>query len=351
MENSGADFERNLRETIEWHFNPETGSRFWLERLPGLDFDPIRDIRTAADLARFPDFSADLRKVPVEHLIPRGAAEQHFRVYDSGGTSGTPKRVVDSGSRAELLAWTRRVLLSHGVPETGNWLHAGPTGPHVVAFHNAHYAELNRGVLFTIDMDPRWVKRMLAAGHSSLAGEYVEHLLDQAETVLSTQDISVLWITPPSLERLCSRPGLYELVRSKVGAIIWGGTSFSPESLRELEENFFPDTPIIGMYGNTLMGAAPQRARQTDDEYSCVFEPFGRTTRLEVIDEAGAQVDYGERGQVRFHLLTKDMFLPSVLERDTAVRVKPRPGETVDGVAELRTLAEFDDAELIEGVY
>lgn len=352
MTNPDGEFERNLREALEWHFDPETGSQFWLDRLPELGFDPVRDIRTAEDLARFPDFSSELRDVPVEHLIPRGLGGQYFRVYDSGGTSGSPKRVIDSDfRRQELLAWTRRVLLGHGMPATGNWLHAGPTGPHVVAFHNGHYAELSGGVLFTIDMDPRFVKRMLGSGKPEIAGEYVKHLLDQVQTILSTQDVAVMWTTPSLLERMCSRPELQELVAAKVGGIVWGGTSFSEESLRELEENFFPDTAIIGMYGNTLMGAAPQRPRQAGDEHACIFEPHGGTVRVDLLDENGRQVEYGERGQVRFHLASKEMFLPGVVERDTAIRIPPRAGENVDGLAQLYTLSSFEDTDLIEGVY
>ncbi|HEX4679532.1 MAG TPA: hypothetical protein VH210_10075 [Gaiellaceae bacterium] len=79
------------------------------------------------------------------------------------------------------------------------------------------------GVAFTIDLDPRWVRKLIAAGKADEANAYAEHLIDQAAFVLQTQDVSVLFSTPPLLERLARRDDLVELVREKVQLIGWGG--------------------------------------------------------------------------------------------------------------------------------
>jgi hypothetical protein len=42
---------------VQWHFSPETGSRYWLERAKPLDFDPVTEVKTE-DLARSPTSSA-----------------------------------------------------------------------------------------------------------------------------------------------------------------------------------------------------------------------------------------------------------------------------------------------------
>jgi hypothetical protein len=344
-------FDSQVRKMMSWHFDPATGSPFWLAKCAGLGFDPVQDVHTAADLLRFPDVSAELRTVPVGSLVPRGISGQVFRVYDSGGTTGAPKRIVDGGYRSRLLVWARQRLVADGVPASGNWLHLGPTGPHVIGFDVSRYAALGGGLFYTVDIDPRWVKRLIGSGRAELAGEYVQHCLDQAEIVLSTQDISVLNTTPPLLEAICERPELYEAIRSKVKAIIWAGTSISSESLRQLDEVFFPEAAVIGIYGNSLMGVAPQRPGIESDTYRCVFEPFAETTRLELIDDNGQTAGYGERGRVRLHLVSEEMFLPNVLERDSAVRVKPVPGGETDGVADVQTYRNVDDIEIIEGVY
>ncbi|GHH67136.1 phenazine antibiotic biosynthesis protein [Kitasatospora indigofera] len=348
---SSDDFDSHLRKLMAWHFGDATGSPFWLGKRATLGFDPVSDVQGAADLLRFPDISSELRSVPAGQLIPQGLADRPFRVYDSGGTTGAPKRIVDSGYRSRLLEWAHGRLVARGVPATGNWLHLGPSGPHVIGFDVSRYAALGNGIFYTVDLDPRWVKRLIGSGRPEQAEEYVQHLLDQAETILRSQDVAVLSTTPPLLEAICAREELYELVLAKVRAIIWAGTSISAESLRLVEEVFFPGTAVAGIYGNSLMGVAPQRERLDGDEYPCVFEAFPETTLLELVDESGEQVGYGERGRVRLHLVAEEMFLPNILERDSAVRIAPTTPGGPDGLADVQTFATIDDVAVIEGVY
>ncbi|MEV5546672.1 AMP-binding protein [Streptomyces sp. NPDC052309] len=347
-----VDADAHLRDILRRHFDPDTGSHFWLSRAHTLGFDPLRNIRTLADLRRFPDLSDELRTVPVEDLIPAGQADRPFEVFESGGTVGAPKRVVDSVSRTLNVDWVSTVLDSHGFPRNANWLHVGPGGPHVVGRTIRHLAQQRGGLCFTVDFDPRWVKRLLAAGRTEPAAEYRDHLLDQVEQIVRSQDIKVLFITPPVLEALCARPELYERLAVGLEALMWAGTSISPESLRQIEETFFPRARVAAIYGNTLMGIAPQRPRQEGDTHAAVFRPFHPQSVVEVVDSAtGEAVPYGERGQVLVHLLSRDMFLPNVLERDTAVRVRPAAGDTVDGLADIAPLPSQGGTRIIEGVY
>lgn len=345
------EFDRHVRNQMEWHFGSESGSPFWLRKRDTLEFDPISDVRGGNDLLLFPDVSDELRSVPVPDIIPQGLRSNLFRVYESGGTAGAPKRIIDSGYRSRLARWAVNSLRSQGVPESANWLHLGPTGPHVFGFDCAQLAAIGNGMFYTVDLDPRWVKRMIRAGRSKAAEEYVDHVLDQAREILQTQPVSVLSTTPPLVEAICSRPELHKLMKSTIEAIVWAGTSFSAESLRQVERTFFPDARVVGVYGNSLMGIAPQRPRGSGDEHPCVFEPFTETTRLDVVDESGDLVEYGKRGRVRFHLVSEEMFLPNVWERDTAIRVEPAEGSSVDGLADIQTLAALDGMDLIEGVY
>lgn len=85
---------------MQWHFSPETGSPYWLERARTLDFDPLTDIRTHADLVRFPNVAAELRDVRVEDLIPRGYGTHPdvVGVFESGGTTGAPNAWCSCGT-------------------------------------------------------------------------------------------------------------------------------------------------------------------------------------------------------------------------------------------------------------
>ena len=66
------DPEAYLRAAMAWHFGEDTGSPFWLRTAQTLNFDPVTDVKTFADLRLFPNLVNELRSVPVEDLIPRG---------------------------------------------------------------------------------------------------------------------------------------------------------------------------------------------------------------------------------------------------------------------------------------
>ncbi len=345
-----VDLRTHLRRMLQWHFDPETGTPFWLDRAADLGFDPLTDVHELTDLRRFPDVSEELRTVDVARLIPRGKADRPFAVYESGGTLGRPKRIVEHSSRLANVRWVSEVLRGHGFPDEGNWLHVGPTGPHIVGRSVRLLAEYRTSACFTIDFDPRWVKRLIATERPDLAAEYVEHVLDQVAQIAADQDVAVLFVTPPVLEALVARTELYERLAGTLRALIWSGTSISGTSLRLIEEEFFPNASVVGLYGNSLMGIAPQRVRRPGDEHLCVFRPYWPNAQVEVLEpETGLEVAYGERGRVLVHLLSEDMFLPNVAERDTAVRLRPAAGDGVElaDVQPYRGTART----VIEGVY
>src|SRR5262245_34925909 len=83
-------------EMMRWHFAEETGAPYWLRVRRRLEFDPIDKVRTVKDLALFGLFDkAVLRTLPVNELVPRGLAHLPRRVFETGGTSGPPCRIVD----------------------------------------------------------------------------------------------------------------------------------------------------------------------------------------------------------------------------------------------------------------
>jgi hypothetical protein len=114
----------------------------------------------------------------------------------------------------------------------------------------------------------------------------------------------------------------------------------------------FPEAAVVGLYGNTMMGIAPQRPRENTDE-SCVFVPFHPFSRVRVVDpeNPNTEVAYGERGQVRVSLVSRDLFLPWTLERDAVVRIPPTDRYPQDGLADVQPLNAAGSAPAVEGVY
>jgi phenylacetate-coenzyme A ligase PaaK-like adenylate-forming protein len=344
-----------IRAAMDWHFSPATGSPYWLERARSLEFDPRADVRSFEDLTLFPNVTNELRDVRVRDLIPQGYGPhpEVIGVYESGGTTGAPKRIV------MLRDWwdpeiARQVayLDARGVPRNRDWLALLPSGPHMAGALLRSEAAAVGGVPFTIDMDPRWVKKLIAAGKADEANAYAEHLIDQAAFVLQTQDIGVLWSTPPLLERLARRDDLVELVREKVQLIWWGGAHMDVDTRQLYRTEIFPGLTIAGGYGSTMvLGGAPERLGLADDD-PCIFDPPSPYITFSVVEpDTGRAVPYGQRGQVVMNHVSRSFLLPNNLERDMATRIPPLEGQVGDSVADVTPVQKFDNETVIEGVY
>ncbi|GLZ36592.1 phenazine antibiotic biosynthesis protein [Actinokineospora sp. NBRC 105648] len=344
-----------LRAALRWHFSPATGSPFWLDRARELDFDPVEDITSFDDLTRFPNLANALREVPARDLVPRGygASPGIVGIYDSGGTTGAPKRVALLNDWTDrMLDWSSAQLDRHGVPTGLNWLQVVPSGPHMVGETFTRQTIRRGGLPFTVDVDPRWVKRLIAEGRSAEAGAYTDHLVDQLAHPLESQDIGALLLTPPVLERLARREDLVALVRKKVKAIMWVGTQMDADTRHLYRTEVFPDTVMVSGFGNTmLLGHTCERPGLADGE-PCVYDPFSPYMSFGVVDaDTKRTVEYGERGRLVMHHVSKSMFLPNNLERDYGTRIRPLPGQVGDSVADISPVKVFEDEVVIEGVY
>lgn len=349
------DPEEFIRAAMRWHFSPETGSQFWLDRATRLDFDPRADVKCFDDLALFPNMTGELRHVRAEDLVPRGygGIAELVGVFESGGTVGEPKRIPYFEDWAKQnLAWTHASLDARGVPRGVNWISTAPSGPHGVGHFARRQAVERAGICFTIDVDPRWVKKLIASGDAAAADTYVDHLVDQVVLLLRGQDVGVLMTTPPILERLARDEELIALINSKVKAIIWVGTQLDPAVRRRYRTETFPNVILHGTYGNTMiLGANDERPGLGLDE-PCVFDTNSPFSTLTVVDPlTRLPVSYGERGRVLMNHVSKSAFLPNNLERDLAVRIRPPAGQVGDSVADVMPVATFENEIVIEGVY
>jgi hypothetical protein len=343
-----------LRAVVEWHFSEETGSPFWLSRAKTLGFDPLRDIRTFDDLRQFPNVADELRNVPVKDLIPRGYGPNPPapQVFESGGATGAPKRTILMPDWIEAVV--DRTL--RGPQFTGrrpaDILVAMPTGPHQCGCLYNHLAARENVVKFSVDVDPRWVRKLLSRGEKAQVAAYIEHVLDQIEDVLSSQDIGLLVITPRLLDACSRRPRLADLINSKVDLVFWSGTHMSVDERFELGLVDFPGMKMLSSYsGAMILEGATERPGLTPDE-EIIYDTRSPVVTFRVIDPAtGDVVDHGERGRVVMTHLSKGMFLPNNLERDTAVRVAGPGGHFGDSVSAPQPVEVFAGETVIEGIY
>lgn len=340
---AAARLDDHVREIVEWHFNPETGCPFWLDFAAKLGWDPRREVRSFADLRKFPPFEDEwLRGGPVRRWLPKGLAGKPLYVFETGGTTGIPKSrlaVEDFRIDYEMFSDT---LPDEYFPRGANWLMLGPSGPRRLRLAVEHLCQYRGGICFGVDLDPRWVIKLIQWGDAATLEKYKAHVIDQAITVLSAgHDIRCMFATPKLLEALAEElenRGT-SIKASGITGIFAGGTEFTPQFTRfAIEELLGEGVYLTPTYGNTLMGLACSKPVTPEDGYKITyFAPLPRAV-IEVVspNDPDHVVEYGATGRVRLTTLTRETFIPGFLERDEGEREKPCDQYPWDGVSGVR---------------
>jgi hypothetical protein len=346
------DPEAYLRAAIAWHFGEKTGSAFWLQTARTLNFNPLTEVNTFADLKLFPNLLSELRTVPVADLIPRGYGSPAPvpQIFESGGTTGAPKRTVQLPDWIDqIVEWQTEDFAGGGFLAGRDFLCMMPSGPHGVGFFSRLVSQRLGSVFHAIDLDPRWVKKITARNATSEVTAYVDHLVEQAVHVLQTQQVANLHTTPPLLEAMARNDVVVELMNDKLAFILLSGAHVDLDTL-DLFGAIFPRTTITMAFGSTMILSQAITRRHDDDSF--VFDPRSPYATFWVVDpETGGEVPYGQRGQVVMNHISKGMFLPNNLERDSAIRVPGPAGQIGDSVSEVSPVAAFEGEPVIEGVY
>ena len=342
---------------VQWHFSPETGSPFWLEQAREWDFDPLTEVNCFADLKRFPLFEDEwLRGGPVTRWLPKGLQGKPLYVFETGGTTGIPKSrlvVEDHWLDYEIFSET---LPDESFPRGSNWLMLGPSGPRRLRLAVEHLAQFREGICFCVDLDPRWVVKLLKKGKIQEVKEYSDHVIDQAMTVLSAgHDIRCMFTTPKLLEALALRliDEGSSIEEAGIKGIFCGGTEFTQQWYRFAKEELLgPNVYITPTYGNTLMGLACGKPFDPADNYKITYYAPQPRAVIEVVsfDDQTEVVDYGETGRVKLYTLTKELFVPGFLERDEGERERPHKKYPWDGISGVRPFHELATSTTV-GVY
>jgi hypothetical protein len=309
----------HVREIVRWHFDPATGCPFWLDRARTFDFNPLTDVRGYADLDRFGFFQDEwLRGGPVRRWVPKPYADKPIYVFETGGSTGVPKsRIAHEDFRIDYTTFSE-TLSDDAFPKGSDWLMVGPSGPRRLRLAVEHLAQHRGGICFMVDLDPRWVIKLIKNRQMDQMEAYKRHVVDQALTLLRAHEtIKCLFTTPKLLEALCEKVSLKKM---GICGVFCGGTEMTPQFHRFAVEELLDGVYFAPTYGNTLMGLAER------------------------------VVDYGATGRVRLTTLTKEFFMPRFLERDEAEREPPCRQYPWDGVRNVRPFSRFGTT-VVEGVY
>ena len=357
-----AKLDQQAFETVQWHFHDSTGSPFWLAKKAELKFDPLREVKTFDDLKKFPIFEDEwLRGGPVRRWVPKGLEGKPTYVFETGGTTGIPKsRVVIDDFRIDYENFSDTIPDQY-FPRGSNWLMLGPSGPRRLRLAVEHLCQYRGGICFCIDLDPRWVIKLIKKGWMEHLEEYKKHCIDQAITILTAgHDIKCMFTTPKLLESLAF--GLQERGTSirecGITGIFSGGTEFTPQWTRFAVEELLDGPPeesgvyMTPTYGNTLMGLACSKPITAADGYKISYYAPQPRAVVEVVDfdDHTKVVGYGETGRAKLYTMTKEFFVPGFLERDEGEREQPFLMYPWDGISGVRPFHELASSTTV-GVY
>jgi len=345
-----------VREVVDWHFDPASGCPFWLDYAKKLGWDPRKEISGFDDLKRLGEFEDEwLRGGPVTRWVPRGLAGKPVFVFETGGTTGIPKtRVACEDFRIDYELFSRTLPDEH-FPPGSNWLMLGPSGPRRLRLAVEHLAQFRGGICFCVDLDPRWVIKLIKKGWMDHLQAYKDHVIDQAVAILgANHDIRCMFTTPKLLESLALRLESMGSSIRKAGitGIFSGGTEFTPQWNRFAHEELLDGAFMTPTYGNTLMGLAASAPTGPETGYKITYHAPEPRAVVQVVgfNDSNAVVDYGQTGRVKLTTLTKEFFVPGFLERDEGEREPPHIQYPWDGVSGVRPFHGFAATTTV-GVY
>ncbi len=356
-EQAKEQLDAHVRETVAWHFNPETGTPFWLEKEKELGFDPRKEIQSFDDLSKFPLFDDEwLRGGPVRRWVPKAYSDKPLYVFETGGTTGTPKsRVVWEDFRIDYEMFSETIPEKY-FPKGSNWLMLGPSGPRRLRLAVEHLCQHRGGICFCLDLDPRWVIKLIKKGWMEHLKAYQDHVIDQAMTILRAgHDIKCMFSTPKLLDAFAQRLESEgsSIAEEGITGIFCGGTEMNSQWIRQtIEELLGPEVYIAPTYGNTLMGLACSDMPTKEDKFKITYYAPQPRAVVQVVDfdDNDKVVEYGETGRAMLTTLTKELFIPRFLERDEGEREKPSAIYAWDGSSGVRPYRGFAQSTTV-GVY
>lgn len=343
--------DQHLRDIIQWHFSPETGCPYWLNWAKQSGMDPVNEIKTYDDIVKFPHFDDEtLRDEPHESWIPKPYQGKPYKIFETGGTTGLPKQRISWQDHEYDYTEFADTLDPQFFPRGANWLMMGPTGPRRLRLTIEHLANVMGGSCYHLDLDPRYVKKLIAQGKGDEAKFYMEHVVEQSVPILKHRNVGCLFTTPKLLEALGDKISVPDV---GIKGVFLGGTSMTNQVVRFLVEEVLEErAQLVPTYGNTLMGLACSKPLSADDDYALTYYAPQPRAVLRVVDpdNTGNTVGYGEWGRVELTTMTKEFFMPRFLERDEAVRREPYEKFPWDGVGEVRPF-RAQQTKVVEGVY
>ncbi len=347
-----AELDAWVRELMEWHFNPDTGCQFWIDwaaRAGGIRATRSSRTTTSTSSASFQD--EWLRGGPVRRWVPRAYQDRAITTFETGGSTGVPKSRINIDDFRIDYEMFSRTLPDESFPKGADWLQVGPSGPRRLRLAIEHLAQHRGGICFGVDLDPRWVIKLIKWGDMETVETYKRHVIDQALTLLKAHETIQLPLHHAEAARSAVRADLAEEGRHHRRVLRRHGDDAAVSSLcgRGVDGRRLL-RPDLRQHADGAGHAQASRARRQlgGDLLPADAARDDRSRRSR--QPPHEIVEYGNTGRVRLTTLTREFFMPRFLERDEAEREPPCARYPWDGVRNVRPFPRFGTA-VVEGVY
>lgn len=340
-----------LQAVMDLHFHPDHGTPYWLDREDDLDFDPRTDVRSLADLSKFPTADEQaLRNAELRYITPKYYDVTDLDISNSSGTTGQKKSMPYGRPVSEDLAQWYTYHVGQRGPTDGDWFVIGPYGLYEHQLDSA--ARAAGQACHFVGIEPKYLKkqaRVVKQMTSGLGGFLrslpelptgLKGLARMEATIAAAEDI----ISAQSFRHMASGIGipqrLHPLLEEKgptdpadVETLLMSG-GHVPKSEREELRSLYPNASIVPMYATSFTGACIDHPH-TDH---VAYYPMAPAAFLDVVDEDGQPVAGGDRGRTAIHRVGADFLWPMQVERETARREPPREPFDWPGIANIQPL-------------
>ena len=145
-----------------------------------------------------------------------------------------------------------------------------------------HLCQHRGGICFGVDLDPRWVIKLLKRNAFEEVELYKRHVIDQALTLMKAHDnIKCIFTTPKLLEALCERVSLKKL---GVTGVFCGGTEMTPQFHRFAVEELLDGVYFAPDLRQHADGAGDAQAADAADNWAIIYFPPAPRAMIEVVD-------------------------------------------------------------------
>lgn len=345
-----SDRDEHLQFVLRINLHPNEGAKHWLDVQKKTGFDIRKEVKTIDDLVKLEEvlekydkkhktneFSeAHLRKMPIDHFIPKKYLKRRKNLLcPSSGSTNPKKRIIwDVDTSNEIVNYYESYLRYLGFPYGEKWWGMGPDRLYQKHMEQTAY-RMGAPYANIIALETRGAKEILESGNRKRFMERFGPAIEETKSFFSLEKPGIGVGTTQVFEML-PVPEIFEVDISCIKGILCSGTGTTSEKIRHLSEDLYPDRKIGIAYGHFMWGFA---VGLIDSNFDQNYFAHKLLCTHKIVDPQNPteELKYGNRGQVKAYI-TRPEFFWIIRERDSGIKISSKEPYGWDGVKNISPL-------------